>query len=360
MSYTIIGASAAGLAAIKAIRSVDKISMINVFSAEDLPITNKCFWADYALGLKTKEQIVWTTKEYLLSLDVNIIHEFVNNIDYTNKIISTTYNNYQFNKLIITCGLEPNKIKIDSKQIGNFKKVEDLVKHLSFNNYKRVCVIGAGLSGLEFADVCTKYAKEVILIDRQNYPIYQQISSSAGAYIISKLKQNKINFISNSQELPDADLYINATGASPQKWLEPIAEDNGYVKVDSCLKSVYKDIWAAGDCALVPDQRTGLYVPSTLWPDAIRQGMLAGKSATGETVNYNGVLPICSSSFSDVRFAAIAPTGQDVENKIITTNEDYIETNCINGQLSSYTLIGNCNRAWQFKRALFTGENIFN
>ena len=359
MSYTIIGASAAGLAAVKSIRSIDKTSQINIFSIEDLPITNKCFWADYALGLKTKEQIAWTTKEYLLSLDVNIIHEFVNNIDYTNKIISTSYNSYQFEKLIIACGLDPNKIKIDSKQIGNFKQVDDLVKDLSINNYKRVCVIGAGLSGLEFADVCTKYAKEVLLIDRQNYPIYQQISPSAGAYIISKLKQNKINFIANSQELPDADLYINATGASPQKWLGPIADDNGYIKVDSCLKSGYKDIWAAGDCVLVPDQRTGLYVPSTLWPDAIRQGMLAGKSVAGEKVSYNGVLPICSSSFADVRFAAIAPTGQDVENKIITTNEDYIEINCINGKLSSYTLIGKCNQAAQFKRALLTGENIF-
>ena len=110
-NYFIIGSSAAGFAAIKNIRQSDSQAIINLICKEELPTTNKCFWADYALGLKAQTDINLFSIEMLDKLRINIIQASINKLDTKNKIIYDTLNNsYSYDKLIIACGLASKKI----------------------------------------------------------------------------------------------------------------------------------------------------------------------------------------------------------------------------------------------------------
>ena len=369
-NYFIIGSSAAGFAAIKNIRQSDNQAIINLICKEELPTTNKCFWADYALGLKTQTDINLFSIEMLDALRINIIKASINKLDTKNKIIYDTLNNsYSYDKLIIACGLTSKKITNSNfYNLNSFENVQRLLNKLeSFYLNKilidKIVIMGAGLTGLEFSDIAKKYAKQVILLDKSATPLSNMISNDAGNFLIKQLEISGITFIGNSSEIPEADIYINATGAIPQEWLKTLENQNGYIITNNYMQTSDSSIWAAGDCILAPDKRNGIMIPSTLWPDAIQQGTIAGLASCGLThKSYNGFLPICSSSFAGVRFAAVSHINLIDQNNfeiiIENDNKDYTELYLLNNKLVAYTLIGKCSKSAFLKRILLTGEEF--
>ena len=356
-SYTIIGASAAGLTAAKTIRQLDSAADITVFSGEDLPITNKCFWADYALDLKQDYEITIANTDIFQQLNIKFIKSYINRLDPVNNLLfCPDGSSYSYKKLIIACGLQINKLDIkDCYNLGTFSDLQLLLQDLKSKNIKKAVIIGAGLTGIEVADFAKKYVKEVVLIDRATYPLNNIISHRAGEFIIDKLNYHGINFMGECNSTPDSEIYINATGARPQDWLKVLDNQNGLLRVNSMMQCSEANIWAAGDCIMVNDRRTGQMVASTLWPDAIRQGMLAAKSTVGVSINsYEGVLPLCSSSFVGVRFVAVPKTGRESSIQIDQSNDDFTELAFIDDKLESYTLIGKCAQAASLKRTLLT------
>ena len=409
-SYTVIGSSAAGLSAIKNLRQIDLECQINLISADDLPSTNKCHWVDYALGNKSKEQLLICTPQFITDYKINYQKAKIVKLDPTSNILLDSAGvTYKYEKLIIACGQEPNQINLpDCYNLASYSDVKNLqtVKH---KNIASAVIVGAGLTGLEFTDVLKQYlsassddkmlinqpelgrkldfnlqtviqtlvtsmtgassdnlAKNypvITLIDKQHIPLAQLISDAAGQFIINKLAQININFSGNCEFIPPADIYLNATGGRPQSWLNVLNNQNGYLLVDQYMRTNYPNIWAAGDCVLVPDKRTNQPVPSTLWPDAILQGAVAGQAATGQQAKtYAGVMPICSSSFAGVRFAVVSHkplTGlYDLKLQVQQNDEDYLELYTLNDRLMAYTLIGRCTQAALLKRLILTGESV--
>ena len=78
--------------------------------------------------------------------------------------------------------------------------------------------------------------------------------------------------------------------------------------------------------------------------------------------SYNGFLPICSSSFAGVRFAAVSHINLIDQNNfeiiIENDNKDYTELYLLNNKLVAYTLIGKCSKSAFLKRILLTGEEF--
>jgi NADH dehydrogenase FAD-containing subunit len=408
-SYTVIGSSAAGLSAIKNLRQIDSECQINLISADDLPSTNKCHWVDYALGHKSKEQLLICTPEFIKTFKVNYLEAKIIKLDpAANILFDSCSQTYKYENLIIACGLELNQIILPNcYNLASYADVENLqtVKH---KNIASAVIVGAGLTGLEFSDVLKQYlsassnnqlinlpefgskldfslqtvtqnpsismtgalsdnlAKNypvITLIDKHNIPLAQLLSDAAGQFIINKLAQNNINFSGNCKSIPPADIYLNATGGRPQSWLNILNNQNGYLLVDQYMCTNYPNIWAAGDCVMVPDKRTNQPVPSTLWPDAILQGAVAGQAAAGlQTKNYSGVMPICSSSFADVRFAVVSHKPliglDELKLQVQQNDEDYLELYTHNDRLMAYTSIGRCTQAALLKRLILTGESV--
>ena len=62
--YVVIGASAAGMAALSQLRLLDKDASIVCINAEKEAPYNKCFLADYLSGEKEKEFLNLKTKQF--------------------------------------------------------------------------------------------------------------------------------------------------------------------------------------------------------------------------------------------------------------------------------------------------------
>ena len=118
--------------------------------------------------------------------------------------------------------------------------------------------------------------------------ILPELGPALGAYAQKKLLQRGVDIrthtrvtgvterevtLSDGCSIPTSTLIWTA-GTSPNPLLEalPCAKERGRLVVNECMEiPEWPGVWSVGDCALVPDRRTGTYYPPTA-QHAIRQG----------------------------------------------------------------------------------------
>ncbi|HXW91977.1 MAG TPA: NAD(P)/FAD-dependent oxidoreductase [Terriglobales bacterium] len=110
--------------------------------------------------------------------------------------------------------------------------------------------------------------------------ILPELDAKLGAYAHRKLVGRKVEvhlntriegFCGRTVRLSDgtgipANTLVWTAGTSPNPLLEtiPCAKDRGRLLVTECLElQAWPGVWALGDCAAIPDQRTGRFYPPT-------------------------------------------------------------------------------------------------
>jgi len=126
--------------------------------------------------------------------------------------------------------------------------------------------------------------------------ILPELGEKLGAYAQKKLAERGVDIRVNTKvtgvtedgvELSDGSLLCSKTiiwtaGTSPNPLLAalPCPKDRGRVLVDETLEvKGWPGVWALGDCALVPDIRTGKYCPPTA-QHALREGRVLARNIT--------------------------------------------------------------------------------
>jgi NADH dehydrogenase len=126
--------------------------------------------------------------------------------------------------------------------------------------------------------------------------ILPELSEKLGSYAQKKLAERAVEIRVNTKvsgvtedgvELSDGSFLRSKTliwtaGTSPNPLLAslPCPKDRGRVLVDETLEvQGWPGVWALGDCALVPDIRTGKYCPPTA-QHALRQGRVLARNLT--------------------------------------------------------------------------------
>ena len=138
----------------------------------------------------------------------------------------------------------------------------------------RIAVLGGGIGGVELAMAMAHALRDhldagITLIERAD--ALPGIGNRARQVLLSQLNQMGVNLIENAEavdigadavRLSDgqviaADFTVGAAGARAHSWLENtgLALDQGFIKVDRELRSSDPAIFAAGDCAALPDPR---------------------------------------------------------------------------------------------------------
>jgi NADH:quinone reductase (non-electrogenic) len=163
-------------------------------------------------------------------------------------------------------------------------------------------VVGGGFAGVEtvaelkdFAFATQSFYRNVgprevkVLLVHSGSRILPEIDERLAAYALTKLRQRGVEVrlntrltraapswveLGNKERIPTKSL-IWAAGVQPSRLLAtlPLAKTkNGTILVDEHLEVPgFPGIWAAGDCASVPDARTGRPCPPTA-QHAIREG----------------------------------------------------------------------------------------
>jgi NADH dehydrogenase len=162
-------------------------------------------------------------------------------------------------------------------------------------------VVGAGFAGVETLGGINDFVHEAIrfypnltpefvrtiLISSEEF-ILPELGSKLGAYAQRKLAARGVEIVTRARvtalrdrtvELSDGQKILATTliwaagnGSSPPVTTLPIPKSGGRILVDEYLQvKGFPGVWALGDCALIPDPKTGGFHPPTA-QHAIREG----------------------------------------------------------------------------------------
>ncbi len=298
-NYVILGASAAGINAIKTLKNLDKESNITLIS-KDGNIYSRCMLHHVISGHRSVESINFVEDNFIEENNINWLkNKTVNTIDTENKIVKIDNEDISYDKLLIATGasafIPPIKNIKEGNHIYPLRNIEDVfdIKE-KIKSSKKVAIIGAGLIGIdaltalmEFKDleVSLIYPNDFILdrqLDEYSAKVYEDKFTELGAKLYPSLPVNQILLDENNDvkgvELGDktvveCDMIIVSTGVKPNTDFidnTDIENNRGIVINDKCETNI-KDVYAAGD----------VVGKNAIWPLAVKQGIVAAYNMAG-------------------------------------------------------------------------------
>jgi NAD(P)H-nitrite reductase large subunit len=315
--YVIIGNSAAGIAAIEAIRQRDKESKVIVISDEGYSAYCRCLISYFLAGEVKEEKLLYRPENFYKENCVELhLNKKVTRVDpKKNRVICEDKTIFNYDALLIATGSSPklpeNINGIKKNGVHGFRTIKDV---LSINGVlpvtKTACVLGGGLVGLKAAYALKKRNIEVKVIIKSQQVLSQMLDKEAALIVQKVLEENGIELyfgqdvaevIGNgdlravkldSGKAFGCSLVIVGKGVEPNIDLvkdTPVKFNEGIIAAAK-LETNIPNIYTAGDVCESFDLTLGRHTINALWPVAVRQGKIAGANMTGENINYEGSL----------------------------------------------------------------------
>lgn len=175
------------------------------------------------------------------------------------------------------------------------------------HNLLTFVVAGGGFAGVESVSAMNDFLREAsefyphleeeqirVVLVHPGAVILPELGEKLGAYAQKKLAQRKVEIrvntrvagvtqegvtLSDGTMIP-ADTIVWTAGTSPHPLLEtlPCKKERGRIVVDSTMAVPnFLNVWALGDCAVIPDPKTGMPYPPTA-QHAIREGRVLAQN----------------------------------------------------------------------------------
>ncbi len=302
-TYVVIGASIAGVTAVKKIRELDKNVKIVVVS-KDENIYSRCMLHHVISEHRTIKGINFVDEDFMEKQDATWIKKAtVKTIDPENKKIKYEKGGKEeelaYDKLLITCGanafVPPVKNLREAKNVYPLRNIEDAVGiKKKAKDAKNIVIMGAGLVGMDALAGLVEIdgigslsliASEDRILDKQldlkAAKAYEDKFEAKGVKIYKNCMASEVFIdengnitgidLGNGQKL-DCDLLVVSTGVrSNIELLEGsgIETEKG-IKINEKCETNKADIYAAGDV-------TG----TGIWPLAQKQATVAAVNMTG-------------------------------------------------------------------------------
>lgn len=337
MKIVIIGGTAAGMSAAVKAKKTDPKAEVVVYEKGELVSFGACglpyFVAGYfddATRMIARKKAAFeeqgiTVKLYHEALAVDTIQKQVSIRDLqTAKELAVSYD-----KLLIATGADPQLPPVEKTAYPNLFTLKTLAdgkrlkRYLAEQPVTRVTLIGGGFIGVELAEAFLKLQKQVTLIQLDERVleaafdpeitevVSDQLQKAGVALRLSEAVQSfagekTIDEVITDKGRYQTDLVVSAIGVKPATAFlgsEFQKLKNGALIVDHQGKTSVADVYAAGDCATVPDLVTDrpLYVP--LATGANKLGRTAGAVMAGKTAQYPGSLQTAGLKFLQLEAA---------------------------------------------------------
>ncbi|MBK5133273.1 FAD-dependent oxidoreductase [Candidatus Bathyarchaeota archaeon] len=357
----IIGAHAAGVDAASACRKKDRAAEIILITQEKHAGYSRC-GLPFVIGgqIPNFEDLIVFSPAFYKMLKLNLKTETtVIEINKTNKNVSVIDKNgiseiLEYDKLIISTGASPFLPRIkgyEKKGIMSLRTLEDGIQ-IDQNvkeGAKTALIMGAGLIGLETGIGLHERGLKVTIVEMlpQILPamldmdMANQVKETLvqkGLSILTEkrveeiLGEEKANGVIAGGEQINADILVSAFGVRANTKLAEDAKiaigETKAIKTNQRMETNDADIFAAGDCAEVPNLITHQPSCSQLGTIAVRQGKVAGTNAGGGYALFEGVLASAVTKLYDTE---IGSTG------LTTTAAKRAKIETVSGKISSKT-----------------------
>ena len=323
MRYVIIGGSAAGISAVEAIRSVDQISPIELFSGEGTPFYSRVLLSYYIAGAITKEELHFRPLEFFSENKVTAhLGQRVERVLPDSKSIRMEDGReYPFDRLLIATGSSPKILDIPGKDkkgvvvMRHIDHAQEIVNRLE--QMKTACVLGGGLIGLRTGYALSVRGVKVKIIVKSSHVLSQMLDKESAEMIQGTMRQHGIDIrtgrdaveivgkesvegvILDDGERINCQLIVVGKGVEPN--VDFISSTQIKVKegivADETMMTNLPDIYVAGDVAETFDLSTGRMGVNAIWPCAFEQGRVAGLNMAGKKVKYDGSFRMNSLDF---------------------------------------------------------------
>lgn len=301
MNYVVLGASAAGINAIKVLRELDEKANITLIS-KDEHIYSRCMLHHIISEHRTLDSLNFVETKFDEKYNISWKKSCtVNNIDIENKEVSIleTGEKVKYDKLLIATGassaMPPIKNLKKAKHVYGLRNIEDAyeIKEKA-KDCKKIAILGAGLVGIDALIGLLEYKNlDISVIYREPFILNRQLDEYAASVYENKFKELGVKFFKGSsvneicmdnneniigvvlddENYIECDMAIVATGVIPNAEFinkEFINYDRGIIIDDNC-KTTAKDIFAAGD----------VVGKNAIWPLAVKQGIIAAYNMAG-------------------------------------------------------------------------------
>ena len=302
-SVVIIGAGAAGNAAVEMLRREGYDGPITMITAdESLPYDRPNLSKDYLAGTAPEEWIPLRSADFYREQKIDTFtNTSVTVIDPKAKQVTLSDGrSLGYGALLLATGSEPVRLSIPGadlphvcylRTLADSRRIIEKVK-----NAKRAVVIGASFIGLEVAASLRERKLEVAVVGKGSLPLEKILGRELGNLIRETHEEHGVKFHLgrtpatiqdrhvqlDDGTMLDCDLVVAGIGVRPNTSLAEkagIATDNG-VLVNEFLETNVLGIFAAGDIARWPDPRAGR-IRVEHWVVAERQGQTAARNILG-------------------------------------------------------------------------------
>lgn len=301
MRYVILGSSAAGINAVREIRSLDSEAQITLIS-KDRQLYSRCILHHYLGDMRTPEELNFAEEDFDRRFQVEWMKgTAVTGLDVDNKqVLTDSRGAVAYDKLLIATGSQTRKPPVpglnEAVNAVGFRNLEDVEYLKSVVKEKQhIVIMGAGLVGLDCTCGLLELGIRPVIVEMESHPVKCRLDMrAAGAYreamerrgvtqyygtavkglVMDENREIRELELSDGSVIP-CDLLILTTGVRPNVEFLTGTEvklDRFGLCYDELGQTNVPDIYGAGDVS----------GKAPIWPAAVKEGIIAGSNMVGE------------------------------------------------------------------------------
>jgi NAD(P)H-nitrite reductase large subunit len=382
MRAIIIGNSATAVGAVESMRLYDQSAEILVISKESDMIYSRPLLSHYLAGQIGRQRVAYRDPDFYVRYDVGIMtHDEVTAIDTAAHLVRTASGQaLSYDKLLISTGgrpIVPPMPGLDAQGIYTFTELGDaegILKHIEQRQVGHAVVVGGGMIGIKAVAALQQRGVAVTMLelapriliaafDQTGSDMVTEILQEGGVTVLTGTTVAQVQTsdgaisavtLTSGETLP-CDLMVFGIGVRPNGVLAKeagIAVNRGIV-VDEFMRTSAPDVYAAGDVAEAYDLVVDMNRTVAIWPNAYRQGAIAGAHMVGvERPDKGGVamntIEACGVAAMAIGSANVEDDGQGTYQFLADLDvrqRRYRRLVIQDGRLIGALLVGDINRA---------------
>ena len=381
--YVIVGNSAAGRSAARAIQALHPAGQVTVISEESASFYCRPLLPDFIGGMP-RENFFGVGEAFGEEGLEIVIGEAAERLDIDAKrVICASGREVPYDSLLLATGSAPIQIPwpgSDAEGIAYFRTFADAerIAALAREGHHAV-VVGGGLLGLEFVRAFNAAGLKITHLVRESYVGAPALDLHGGPLVRAALENLGVDLAleeevesfgaeggrvccvkTNKGRTIECDLVGIAVGARPRLDLATDAglETDRGILVDRRFRASAPDVYAAGDVAQAFDRVWGEGRVNTSWRNSQEQGEQAGIFMAGGAGEYPGAVAANFQLAAGLPFFALGianpPEGDDydIQYDVDEDRQTYRKLVTRDGVLVGACLIGDLGEAGDLERAV--------
>ena len=326
-TFVVLGAGAAGSAAVEALRQQGFQGKIVMISAEQTPPYDRTKLSKaYLQGNAEPDALPLRSKEFYDRNNIELRFGLAVKIDVANEEITLADgSSIKYDSLLLATGGTPRKLDVPGADLANIftiRQPEDVNSILdAVKEAKKALVVGSSFIGMEAAASLTQQGLEVTVVSPDDVPFKKILGDELGK-MFQKIHEDKgvtfkigkaVEFVGkervesatlDSGEEIAIDLVILGIGVNPNTdYLEGIElnDKDKSIPVNKYLQTENQAVFAAGDIASFPYAPMGESTRIEHWRLAAQHGRIAATNMLGKDRQVDRIVPFFWSGQYDLK-----------------------------------------------------------